>query len=80
MSVDQTLSFGVWIKRLRTRLDLTQERLAEQVGCAVQTIRAFERETRRPSQAMAQLLADILEVPASERKLFLRLARARATF
>jgi transcriptional regulator with XRE-family HTH domain len=77
MSSNHDIPFGAWIKRLRALLDLTQERLAEQVGCAVQTIRTFERETRRPSRMMAERLADILEVPATERAHFLRLARAR---
>jgi predicted ATPase/DNA-binding NarL/FixJ family response regulator/DNA-binding XRE family transcriptional regulator len=76
MPVSLERNFGAWIKDLRTRLDLTQERLAEQVGCAVQTIRAFERESRRPSRAMAERLADALALGAAERARFLRAARA----
>ena len=34
-----------------------QERLAEEVACAVQTIRAIESGARRPSVAMAARLA-----------------------
>src|SRR5688572_9024814 len=75
MAVDHELTFGAWMKRLRSQLDLTQERLAELVGCAVQTIRAFERESRHPSREMAERLANILQLDAAERVRFLRLAR-----
>jgi DNA-binding XRE family transcriptional regulator len=37
-----SLPFGRWLKHLRTGLDLTQDELAEQVGCAAQTIRSLE--------------------------------------
>src|SRR5262245_48470555 len=75
MSVELESPFGAWIKRLRVPLDLTQERLADLVGCAVQTIRAFERGARRPSRAMAERLADVLKVDAAERARFLQVAR-----
>src|SRR5262245_59359499 len=78
MSMDRDIPFGAWLKRLRAQLDLTQDALAEQVGCAVETLRSFERGVRRPSRAMAERLADVLEVPADERARFLRLARAVA--
>lgn len=69
------LTFGQWIRRLRGALDLTQERLAEEVPCAVQTIRAFESGARRPSVEMAERLAVILAIPPAERAQFLSLAR-----
>lgn len=69
-------TFNRWIRRLRADLDLTQEVLAEQVGCSVETIRAFESGRRRPSRPMAERLADVLEVMPGERVEFLRLARA----
>ena len=34
----ESLTFGRWMKRQRTELDLTQEALAEQVGCAPQVL------------------------------------------
>lgn len=71
-------TFGHWIKRLRAARDLTQERLAEEAACAVQTVRAFENGARRPSREMAERLADILQVPAAERQHFIELARSRA--
>lgn len=75
-TVPPELTFGGWIKRLRAEHDLTQERLAARVGCAVQTIRTFESGTRRPSRAMAERLADALAVPADDRPRFLQQARA----
>ncbi len=75
-SMQESLSFQRWLKRLRAALDLTQERLAEEVGCAAHTIRTFERGTRRPSRAMAERLADVLQVPLEQWADFVRLARA----
>ena len=69
-------SFGLWVKQCRTALDLTEERLAERVGCAVQTIRKIEVGERRPSQMMARRLAQALELPAAEQLAFLHAARA----
>lgn len=74
-SGQEEATFGVWVRRLRSALDLTQEALAEQIGCATQTLRSFESGRRRPSRDMAVRLADILRVPQDERERFLRLAR-----
>lgn len=68
-------AFGRWIKRLRAEQDLTQEMLAEAVGCATPTLRSFEIGKRRPSRDMAERIADVLQVPTSQQTEFLRLAR-----
>jgi predicted ATPase/DNA-binding XRE family transcriptional regulator len=68
-------SFGAWLKRRRKTLDLTQEALAEQVGCSVATIQKIEADERRPSRQMAGLLAQHLSIPADERAIFLKVAR-----
>ena len=68
--------FGVWLRQARTELDLTQEALAELAGCSVQTVRSFESGRRRPSRDMAGRLADVLQVPLTERDMFVRVARA----
>ncbi len=68
--------FGPRLRHLRLAADLTQEALAEQVGCAAQTVRAFESGRRRPSREMAARMAHILGVPADQRDEFIRLARA----
>jgi predicted ATPase/DNA-binding CsgD family transcriptional regulator/tetratricopeptide (TPR) repeat protein/DNA-binding XRE family transcriptional regulator len=73
--MNEPVTFGRWMKRLRAELDLTQERLGEQVGCAAQTIRSFESGIRRPSRELAERLADALDVSPEQRAGFVRLAR-----
>ena len=68
-------TFGDWLRQRRRALDLTQEELARQVGCSIITLRKLEAEERRPSKPMSERLADVLNVPPSERAEFLRFAR-----
>ena len=70
-------SLGNLLRQRRAALDLTQEAAAERVGCAVDTIRAYERGERRPSVPMAERLAVALQVPEAEREAFLAVARAQ---
>jgi WD40 repeat protein/DNA-binding XRE family transcriptional regulator len=70
-------SFGQWLKQLRRELDLTQDELARQVGCATATIQKIEADERRPSRQIAERLADCLELTSTTRDSFLRMARAR---
>jgi serine/threonine protein kinase/DNA-binding XRE family transcriptional regulator len=74
--MDSPVSFGAWLRRRRRTLDLTQESLARQVGCAVATIKKIEADERRPSRQMAERLAVCLMLPDDERAAFLRAARA----
>jgi predicted ATPase/class 3 adenylate cyclase len=74
--MDQTHSFGYWLRRRRRALDLTQEELARQAGCALETIKKIEADARRPSRQMAERLADALQVTPAERAAFVRAARA----
>ncbi len=67
--------FGQWLKQRRKALDLTQQELAWQVGCAVITIQKIESHERRPSKQIAELLADHLGVATNERSAFVRFAR-----
>ncbi len=67
--------FKQWMRQRRLALDLTQEALAEQVGCAPQTIRSFELGKRRPSRDLVERLADVLHVPAEQRAEFVRAGR-----
>jgi predicted ATPase/transcriptional regulator with XRE-family HTH domain len=69
-------SFGYWMRRRRKTLDLTQNELAQQVGCAVGTIQKLEGDERRPSKQLAARLADLLLIPSAERDIFLKVARA----
>ena len=68
-------SFGTWIKRRRRALDLTQQELAQRVGCSNSLIFKIESDERRPSRQIAELLAQHLEIPPNERDLFLKVAR-----
>jgi predicted ATPase/DNA-binding XRE family transcriptional regulator len=68
-------SFGNWIKRRRKALDLTQQELAQRVGCSNSLIFKIESDERRPSRQIAELLAQHLELPADQRDLFLKVAR-----
>jgi transcriptional regulator with XRE-family HTH domain len=68
-------SFGNWIKRRRKTLDLTQQELAQRVGCSLSLIFKIESDERRPSRQIADLLADHLEIPPDQRALFLQIAR-----
>ena len=69
------LSFGRRLKERRRALDLTQEALGEQVGCAGETIRRFESGRRRPSRELAARLAAQLQLTGTEADQFVEAAR-----
>ena len=73
--MDEQLSFGRWLKRRRKALDLTQAELARRVGCAEGTVRRLEADEMRPSKQLAELLAEHLDVPSTDRAAFVRFAR-----
>jgi predicted ATPase/transcriptional regulator with XRE-family HTH domain len=73
--MEENISFGHWLRRRRKALDLTQDALAQQVGCSVVTIRKIEAGERRPSQQIAERLADCLEIKPVERTLFMKASR-----
>ena len=68
-------SFGTWVKRRRKAADLTQQGLAQKVGCSLATIVKIESDERRPSRQIAELLAQVLEIPLDQHDLFLKVAR-----
>jgi predicted ATPase/DNA-binding XRE family transcriptional regulator len=76
--MSEQLSFGTWLKLRRKALDLTQEALAERVGCSMETISKIEQNARRPSRQIAELLAAQLAIPEAERGAFLQFARTAA--
>ena len=69
-------SFGQWLKQRRKALDLTQEALAELVGCATETLRKYEADKVRPSKQIAERLATQLAIPPEDHPTFVRLARS----
>jgi hypothetical protein len=46
--MDGDASFGYWVRRRHKALDLTQDALARQVGCAETTIRGSRRMCAGP--------------------------------
>lgn len=75
MSSEHNPTFGYWVRRRRLALDLTQTALAQRVGCSESAIRKIENDERRPSEQIAELLAETLGIPEAERTAFLRTAR-----
>ena len=73
--MDDTGTFGQWLKRRRKALDLTQADLADAVGYSLSTIRKVESDEERPSKALVDGLADTLRIPNAERPAFTRFAR-----
>ena len=68
-------SFGSWVRRKRKALDLTQQELAQRLGCSLSTILKIESDERRPSRQIAELLATHLDIPPDQIPLFLKVAR-----
>lgn len=73
--MEESLSFGYWVRRRRKALDLTQAQLGACAGASAAMIRKIEADERRPSRELAEMLAECLAVPAGEREAFLRAAR-----
>jgi transcriptional regulator with XRE-family HTH domain len=73
--MDEPGAFGYWLRRRRKTLDLTQAQLAARVGCSLKTIQKLEAEERRPSLAMAERLAEMLDLAPAVRATFLKVAR-----
>jgi predicted ATPase/transcriptional regulator with XRE-family HTH domain len=68
-------TFGEWLRGQRTARKLTREEFAERVGCSVAMLRKIENDERRPSEQIADLMANCLDVPLEERSTFIRAAR-----
>jgi len=75
---DSHLTFGIWLKLRRRALQLTQEALAAKIGYTAATLQKLEQDARRPSKALAALLAGALDIPAAEREGFFQLAHGAA--
>ncbi len=71
---DDNLSFGTWVQQRRLALDLTRPALAQRVHCSPSTIKKIERDERRPSPPVAELLAVHLLIPEHDRTHFLAMA------
>ncbi len=71
-------SFGVWLRRRRKALDLTQAEFAARVGCALGTLRKLETDEARPSKQLAQRVATVLGVAPVEVAAVVAFARGSA--
>lgn len=71
----EDLSFGTWLRQRRRALDLTQQALAEQVGCARITLRRIEGDELKPSKELALVLVGRLGVSERELEQWVRFAR-----
>src|SRR5690349_20775021 len=76
----EEISFGEWLRQRRRVLDLTQQALADQVGCARITLRRIEAGGRKPSKELAQILLSKLGVPEIERSQWVLFARGASGF
>jgi transcriptional regulator with XRE-family HTH domain len=76
--MDMTSTFGIWLKRRRKALDLTQSELAQLAGCSTVAVRKIEAGTLRPSKQLAELLAEHLAIAPEERCQFVHMAREAA--
>ena len=74
------LEFGEWVRQRRRVLDLTQQELADQVGCARITLRRIESGSLKPSKELAFILLEKVGVPQAEHERWLRFARGLSGF
>lgn len=73
--METTISFGYGLRRQRKALDLTQQALADRVGCSLAAIKKIESDERKPSRQIAERIAEVLGVPLNQREMFLECAR-----
>jgi len=68
-------TFGEWLRRQRDIRNLTRVEFGKRVGCSVAMLRKIEDGERRPSRQIAELVANTLNIPITERETFVRVAR-----
>ena len=71
----ETDQFGEWLRKRRRILDLTQQELADEVGCARVTLRRIESGSLRPSRELAHVFLERFGIPAEELEEWIRFAR-----
>jgi predicted ATPase/DNA-binding XRE family transcriptional regulator len=73
--MQEEISFGTWLRRQRRALDLSQQALADKVGCAEVTLRRIEAGRLKPSRALASLILERIGVSEAERPQWVSFAR-----
>jgi predicted ATPase/transcriptional regulator with XRE-family HTH domain len=71
----EPVTFGEWLRQSRDELRLTRQEFANRVGCSVSYLRKIEDGERQPSEQIAGLIANCLNIPAADRPRFIRVAR-----
>lgn len=77
--MDDPSIFAAWLKQRRKALDLTQNELALAANCSLVTIKKIEAGDLKPSKQLAESLAAMLRIPATEQTAFIEFARGKLT-
>jgi predicted ATPase/DNA-binding XRE family transcriptional regulator len=78
VAMSEKITFGAWLRQQRRILDLTQQTLADQTGCARITLRRIEANSLKPSKELAFILLEKLGIPDHERSQWIQFARGLA--
>src|SRR5215207_9169371 len=78
--MSEETTFGTWLHHQRRILDLTQQTLADQAGCARITLRRIEADVLKPSKELTLILLEKVGVPEHERPQWVAFARGLAHF
>jgi len=76
----EDFSFGKWLRQRRRMLDLSQQALADQSGCARITLSRIEADTLKPSKELVQILLKKLDISESEYPKWTLFARGLSGF
>lgn len=74
----ETQSLGQQLRRYREAWGWTRKEVAHAVGCAVVTLQKIERDERRPSAALVQLIAQALQLTVEQSATLLALLQPAA--
>ncbi|HST05487.1 MAG TPA: tetratricopeptide repeat protein [Chloroflexia bacterium] len=77
--MSEEITFGGWLKQRRKELGITQEELADHIGCSLSALQKIEGGERRPSGQVVHLLADFFSILRDERAAFTVFARTGRT-
>jgi predicted ATPase/DNA-binding XRE family transcriptional regulator len=78
--MQEDISFGVWLRKQRRTLDLSQQAFANQVGCAEVTLRRIEAGTLKPSKELVSILLEKLGIPETDWPHWISFARGVSGF
>ena len=76
----KAISFGQWLRQHRRLLDLTQQDLADQAGCARITLRRIEADALKPAKELALILLEKIGISEIERPEWVSFARGLSGF